>query len=50
MHILYMPNDCSVTGDLPFLVWSGIRAIYDWQVMAMKLDSRLLLTSIYVFF
>ena len=24
MRILYVPNDCSATGHLPFLVWDGI--------------------------
>ena len=26
MKILYIPNDCSTTGHLPFLVWGGVRA------------------------
>ena len=27
MHILYIPNDCSATGQVPFLVWGGVRAM-----------------------
>ena len=26
MRILYIPNDCSSTGDVPFLVWGGVQA------------------------
>ena len=26
MRILYIPNDCSTTGNLPFLVWGGVQA------------------------
>ena len=26
MQILYIPNDCSATEHLPFLVWGGVRA------------------------
>ena len=26
MRILYIPNDCSANGDLPFLVWGGVQA------------------------
>ena len=26
MRILYLPNDCSTTGHLPFLVWGGVQA------------------------
>ena len=26
MQILYIPNNCSVSGHFPFLVWDGIQA------------------------
>ena len=26
MQILYIPNDCSTTGHLPFLFWGDVRA------------------------
>ena len=35
MQILYIPNDCSATEHLPFLVW-GRRTSYDWRAMAKK--------------
>ena len=29
-NIIY--TNCCATGDSPFLVWSGVRAIYNWMV------------------
>ena len=49
MQILYIPNDCSAHGDLPFLVWSYVYDLcisyhmpYDYEeyMRCIKLSSE----------
>ena len=36
MRIIYIPNYCSTTGHLPFLVWGGVRATTKKQYPSMQ--------------